>query len=104
MRRDLSNARWLADQISAAPEWRVLAPVRLQTLCVRHQPAGLEGEALDRHTLDWVNRVNRSGRAYLTPALLDGLWMVRVSIGAIETEQEDVRALWQLMREEAARN
>jgi hypothetical protein len=30
--------------------------------------------------------------------------MVRVSIGAIETEQEDVRALWQLMREEAARN
>ena len=104
LRRDLSNARWLADQISAAPEWRVLAPVRLQTLCVRHQPAGLEGEALDRHTLDWVNRVNRSGRAYLTPALLDGLWMVRVSIGAIETEQEDVRALWQLMREEAARN
>jgi len=104
LRRDLSNARWLADQISAAPDWRVLAAVRLQTLCVRHEPAGLEGEALDRHTLDWVNRVNRSGRAYVTPAVLDGLWMVRVSIGAIETEQEDVRALWQLMREEAARS
>jgi aromatic-L-amino-acid/L-tryptophan decarboxylase len=104
IRRDLANAQWLARQIAAAPGWRILAPVRLQTLCVRHEPAGLAGEALDSHTLDWVNRVNRSGRAYLTPAVLDGLWMVRVSIGAIETEQEDVRALWQLMREEAARN
>ena len=27
---------------------RFLAPVRLQTLCVRHEPPGLEGDALDR--------------------------------------------------------
>jgi aromatic-L-amino-acid decarboxylase len=105
LRRDLANARWLADQIAAAPDWRLLAPVRLQTLCVRHEPAGpaLDAEALDRHTLDWVDRVNRSGRAYLTPAKLDGRWMVRVSIGAVLTEQEHVRALWALMREEAGR-
>jgi aromatic-L-amino-acid decarboxylase len=100
----LSNARWLAEQISAAPGWQVLAPVRLQTLCVRHEPSGsapLAPEALDRHTLAWVDRVNRSGRAYLTPAMLDGRWMVRVSIGAESTEREQVRALWVLMREEA---
>ena len=30
--------------------------------------------------------VNRSGAAYLTPAILDGRWMVRVSIGAPTTE------------------
>ena len=35
----------------ATPGWRVLAPVPLQTVCLRHEPAGLEGEALDRHTL-----------------------------------------------------
>ena len=64
----------------------MLAPVPLQTVCVRHEPAGLDGEALDRHTLAWVDRVNRSGAAYLTPAVLDGRWMVRVSIGA-ETDR-----------------
>jgi aromatic-L-amino-acid decarboxylase len=104
LRRDLANAQWLAGQISAAPDWRVLTPVRLQTLCVRHEPAGLAGESLDRHTLDWVNRVNRSGRAYLTPAMLDGRWMVRISIGAEMTVREDVRALWALLREEAERS
>jgi aromatic-L-amino-acid decarboxylase len=37
---------------------------------------------------------------YLTPALLDGRWVVRVSIGAERTEREHVAALWESMRRE----
>ena len=103
LRRDLANAQGLAETVRAAPGWRVLAPVPLQTLCVRHEPAGLDGEALDRHTLAWVERVNRSGAAYLTPAILDGRWMVRVSIGAETTERSHVEELWRAMRMEAER-
>jgi aromatic-L-amino-acid/L-tryptophan decarboxylase len=99
LRRDRRNAQWLAEQVREASEWRVLAPVVLQTVCVRHEPPGLAGEALDAHTLDWVERINRSGAAYLTPAVLDGRWMVRVSVGAEATEQRDVAALWEVMRE-----
>jgi aromatic-L-amino-acid decarboxylase len=98
LRRDLENAKWLEKEVRAASGWRVLAPVALQTLCVRHEPKGLAGEALDRHTLGWVEGLNRSEDAYLTPALLDGRWMVRVSIGALATEREHVAALWERMR------
>jgi aromatic-L-amino-acid/L-tryptophan decarboxylase len=98
LRRDIVNARWLADQVRGTATWRVLAPVRLQTVCIRHEPAGLDGEAMDRHTLAWVDRVNRSGAAYLTPAVLDGRWMARVSIGAEPTERSHVEALWQTLR------
>ena len=73
----------------------------LQTVCVRHEPEGLEGEALDAHTTAWVEAVNRSGAAYLTPAVLDGRWMARVSIGALATEEADVAAVWAAMREAA---
>ena len=104
LRRDLANAQWFAEQVRAAGNWSVLAPVPLQTVCVRHQPAGLEGEALDRHTLAWADRVNRGGQAYLTPAILDGRWIVRVSIGALATERVHVEALWTLMRHEAERS
>lgn len=100
LRRDLVNAQWLAGEIGRTPGWRVLAPVHLQTLCVRHEPPGLSGEALDRHTLAWADRANRSGEAYLTPAILDGRWMVRISIGALATEREHVEALWTLLRRE----
>jgi len=97
LRRDLENAKWFAEKVGETPHWRVLAPVPLQTICVRHEPPGLVGDALDRHTLGWVERVNRSGEAYLTPAVLDGRWMVRVSIGAAPTEREHVAGLWELM-------
>jgi glutamate/tyrosine decarboxylase-like PLP-dependent enzyme len=103
LRRDLENARWLESQVRAEPHWRVLAPVALQTLCVRHEPPGLEGEALDRHTLAWAERVNASGQAYVTPAVLDGRWMVRLSVGSLTTEREHVAALWDLLRAEASR-
>ena len=101
LRRDMANARWLADKVAATPGWRVLAPVPLQTVCVRHEPEGTRGEALDKHTTRWVEAVNRSGAAYLTPAVLDGRWMARVSIGALATETEDVAAVWAAMREAA---
>jgi aromatic-L-amino-acid decarboxylase len=103
LRRDLANAQCLAESVRAVPGWRVLAPIPLQTLCVRHEPPGLDGEALDRHTLAWAGRVNNSGAAYLTPAILDGRWMVRVSIGAEATERRHVEELWSVMRMEAER-
>jgi len=98
LRRDLANAAWLAEEVRRTPAWRLLNRVVLQTICVRHEPPGLGGDDLDRHTLGWVDRVNRSGAAYLTPALLDGRWMARVSIGSLGTERADVEAVWEEMR------
>jgi aromatic-L-amino-acid/L-tryptophan decarboxylase len=103
LRRDIANAQWLAQEVAATPGWKVLAPVPLQTVCLRHEPDGLAGEALDRHTLALADAVNRSGQAYVTPATLEGRWMLRVSIGALPTEREHVAELWRLLQEEAAR-
>jgi aromatic-L-amino-acid decarboxylase len=102
LRRDIDNANWFAEQVRSTPEWKVLAPVHLQTVCIRHEPPGLEGAELDRHTQAWADRVNRSGDAYLTPAVLDGRWMVRVSIGALPTERKHVEFLWQVICREAS--
>jgi aromatic-L-amino-acid decarboxylase len=99
LRRDIDNARWLADQLTAEPAWRVVAGVTLQTVCVRHEPPGLSPEQLDQHNRAWCQAINDSGRAYLTPAIVDGLWLVRVSIGSALTEREHVQALWNLMRQ-----
>ena len=98
LRRDMANARTLAAAVADTPNWQVIAPVTLQTVCIVHAPPGLAGEALDAHTRAWADAVNRSGAAYLTPAVVDGRWMVRVSIGAIATEAADIAAAWQAIR------
>ncbi len=104
LRRDLDNAKWFAKQVEETVDWQVLTPVNLQTVCVRHQPAGLDGEALDAHTLAWVNSINHSGEAFLTPSQLENRWMVRVSIGVEATTREHVKKLWALMQDTARDN
>ena len=98
LRRDIDNARWLEAKVRATPGWQVLAPVALQTVCVRHAPPGMSDDRLERHTQAWAERLNASGEAYVTPAKLSGKWMVRVSVGAILTERPHVEALWQAMQ------
>jgi len=98
LRRDIANAQQLAATVAATPNWRVLCPVPLQTVCIRHEPEGLSADQLDAHTRRWAEAVNRSGQAYLTPATLDGRWMVRISIGALTTEASDIAATWATIR------
>ena len=103
LRRDLENAQWLADDGCGATE---LASARAGAAAdglraararrARRRRAGSAHAGLG-------DRVNRSGAAYLTPAMLDGRWMVRVSIGAEQTERAHVEALWTAMRTEAER-
>jgi aromatic-L-amino-acid decarboxylase len=102
LRRDLANAAWLKDQVDGTSGWQRMAPVPFQTVCVRHAPAGLSDAQIDAHNREWAERINRSGRAYLTPSVLKGKQMVRVSIGAEPTERADVEALWDQMKREAA--
>jgi aromatic-L-amino-acid decarboxylase len=104
LRRDLSNTQWFREQVEAAEDWEVLAPVPLQTVCIRHVPKDyhkqpITGEDLDEHTMDWVGRINASGRAFMSPSMLDGRWMVRVSIGVEGTTRAHVARLWELLQE-----
>jgi len=68
---------------------------------LRHEPAGLDADGLNAHTLAWTDAVNTSGAALVTPTLLDGVWSVRVSIGAENTERSDVEHLWRLLQHAA---
>jgi aromatic-L-amino-acid decarboxylase len=103
IRRDLENAQWLREQVDAAPGWERLAPVHLQTVCLRHLPPGGGGEPrIAAHNLALADRLNRSGRAYLTPAVVKGRQLLRVSVGAARTERRHLEALWGGLQEVAA--
>jgi aromatic-L-amino-acid/L-tryptophan decarboxylase len=101
IRSDCAEAAWLAAQVRGAPHWRLVTPVSLQTVCLRHEPPGLAGDALDAHTLSWSRAVNESGLAYVTPSVCAGRWMVRVSIGAQASEHSDLEFLWQCLQRHA---
>lgn len=99
LRRDLALAQWFKEQIDTAPDWERLAPVPLQTICIRHRPRHLTNEEdVAAHNRELVRRVNEAGRVYLTPSVLKGKQMIRVSIGAETTEKHHVEELWDQLR------
>ena len=85
LRRDLANAQWLAAQVRASADWELVAPVALQTVCIRHR----HGQALAI-----AKAINERGHAYLTTSVARGEPIIRVSIGAERTERAHVAALW----------
>lgn len=101
IRRDLGYAQTFAGWVDAEAGWQRLAPVPLQTVCIRHVPEGLDEAALAAHNLELADRINRGGRSYLTPSVLKGRQMIRVSFGSAETRPEDVDRLWADLREAA---
>lgn len=98
LRRDLDLAQQLAAKITKQDHWHIIAPVVLQTVCVRFEPPALPRQMIDQFTRDWASAINASGEAYVTPATADGRWMVRISIGSASTRASDVEAIWDLMQ------
>jgi len=104
VRRDLELARWFAARVDAAgPGWERMAEVTFQTVCLRHRPEGLWGEALDRHNLKLAEAINTSGRAYVTASAVKGVQLIRASFGSALSTRADAEALWAIFREEAAK-
>ena len=103
VRRDMANAAWLREQVETAPDWELLAPVPLQTVCLRHVPEALRGDeqALAIHNLTIADAVNAGGRYCLTPSVVRGVQLLRVSIGALPTELEHVEGAWAALRQAA---
>jgi aromatic-L-amino-acid decarboxylase len=100
IRKDLANAVWLKAQVEAAGGWELVAPVNFQTVCVRHVPEGMSDEDdLRAHNLAIAGAINKAGRYYLTPSVLKGRQMIRISIGSSATELSDVDGVWKALLE-----
>ena len=100
LRQDLEDTQWLADEVRRTPDWQLLAPVPLQTLCLVHCPPELKDNraALNAHTAAWVERVNASGKAFLSTTELNGQLICRVSLGVENTTRAHVAELWEILK------
>ena len=89
--------------VQAAKEWDLLAPVEMSVVCFRHHPRGVDDEAaLERHNAAILERVNASGRIFISHTKLSGRYTLRIAIGNLRTTQEHLDDAWRLLREAAA--
>ncbi|MBP7146379.1 MAG: amino acid decarboxylase [Acidobacteria bacterium] len=102
IREHVRMARELAAWVEAAPGWELLAPVPFATVCLRFHPAALTDTAeMDRVNEQILQRVNRSGRIFLSHTKLRDRYTIRVCIGNPRQTMDHVRRCWDLLREAA---
>jgi aromatic-L-amino-acid decarboxylase len=89
--------------IRAEPGWELLAPVPFSTVCFRHNPGGSGDEAdLRRRNEAILERVNATGRVFISHTQLGDRYALRVAIGNLATSAEHVDRAWDLLRSAAA--
>jgi aromatic-L-amino-acid/L-tryptophan decarboxylase len=99
VRGHVELARRLEAAIRDEPGWELLAPVPFSTVCFRHHPVGVDDESeLRVHNEAIIERVNATGRAFISHTDLKGRYAVRVAIGNAATTAEHVDRVWDLLR------
>jgi aromatic-L-amino-acid decarboxylase len=96
IRRHVELTNWLAEQVKADQRFEISAPVTLNLLCFRLK-------ATDDVNQKLLQRLNKSGKIYLSHTKLNGKYVLRMSIGQTHTEKEHVESAWKLMQSEAAK-
>lgn len=99
LRDHLAMAQRFAARVTGTQGWEVVAPVEFGLVCFRHRPPGVpDGEALDRHNQSILERTNASRRVFLTHAVLNGHYTLRLALGHPGTTQAAVEEAWLLLR------
>jgi aromatic-L-amino-acid/L-tryptophan decarboxylase len=102
LRHHIALAAAQAERIRASGDFELLAPVPLNTLCFRYHPSGITSEEeLNRMNAELLERVNRTGKAFLTHTKLREAFTIRMVIGQTEVQETHVAATWDLLQSTA---
>lgn len=93
VREHVRLAQQFAGWVAADPRFELAAPVSLNLVCFRLRDGG---DAANRALLE---RLNASGKLYLTHTVLDGRYTLRLCVGQTHTEERHVTAAWEEIRD-----
>jgi aromatic-L-amino-acid decarboxylase len=116
LREQMRLANLLATWIKSDEQFQLSAPVNMGVVCFRfvgnrRLPSSVpetpaRGRAFSQERLDQLNneiveRINQSGRVYLTQTKLRNRTVIRAGLGNVLTEERHLRRAWELIRETA---
>ena len=102
LRFHLSLAQGLKEQIEAHPEFEIMAPLTVNLVCFRYRPQGMEeGETLNALNQQLNQKLNASGKIYLTHTKVRGQYILRMVLGQTYLSREHVQKAWQRIQETA---
>jgi aromatic-L-amino-acid decarboxylase len=94
IRRGIALAEQFEAWVAQAPGWELTAPRRFSVVCFRRQGEDEVNRAL-------LERVNASGEIFISHAVLNGRFTLRLAVGQMRTSEADIRIAWEVLAREA---
>src|SRR5256885_11112049 len=112
LRDQMRLTNLLVDWIKADDRFELAAPVVMPVVCFRWvgsarctdrtPPGSVPTEStIDKLNSQIVERINASGRAYLTETKLRGRTVMRIGLGNVLTTEQHLRNVWELIQKTA---
>ncbi len=97
LREFVRLANVLAGWIKNDDRFELVAPVSMGVVCLRF--IGTDENKIDQINSEIVERINASGRAYLTQTKLRGRTVMRIGLGNVLTTEDHLRKAWEMIQE-----
>jgi len=93
-------AKELANEIEQHPGFELLAPADFAVVCFRYHPDSLDNEQeLNRLNAALLEKINQTGKMFLSHTSLAGKYTLRFVVGQTNTEQKHVKQAWELIQQ-----
>ncbi|TAF64180.1 MAG: aminotransferase class V-fold PLP-dependent enzyme [Cytophagales bacterium] len=98
LRTHLALAQTLYQRISTHSDFEILAPMHFNLVCFRYKPTNINNEeTLNLLNAQLLERLNQSGKVYLSHTKLNGKYTLRVVVGQTNVNQTHIDQLWELL-------
>jgi aromatic-L-amino-acid decarboxylase len=95
VRRGIEQAQLFESLVSSEPGWELCAPRPFSVVCFRLKGSDGRNRAL-------LERVNASGEMFISAAVLNGRYVLRLAAGQMRSTESDVRRAWEVLKRESS--
>ena len=92
LRQHIQWAQDFAALVDVHPKFERVAPVPFSVVCFRYKGSDAENQAIQE-------KVNASGRVFISGTVLDSKFVLRLAIGNLATQWSDVQEAWEILRQ-----
>lgn len=99
IKQHIELAKEFAEWIKKENDFELMAPVPFSTICFRVNPKNKTEQQLNELNEDLLDKINSSGKLFLSHTKLNGKFVTRLTIGSIRHERRHIEEAWDLIKE-----
>ncbi|MFC1731969.1 pyridoxal phosphate-dependent decarboxylase family protein [candidate division KSB1 bacterium] len=102
LREAIRLGRLIQAKVEAHKDFETTAPVPFSTVCFRFNPGLDDEQKIEELNTELMDRINSSGRIYISHTKLRGKYTLRFTVGNIRTTERHITEAWELIQQSAA--